>query len=169
MLQRLGSQIFLGVGFILLCGMGQAAQAATQSNPWITQMILQQSQTPKCNQGNPYCGAHVPAPAAVPKPNFNPDIAPCNSAQDECAQEYSQEMTQNYQQTMQNSVSPPYNPCILKDNCSSVVPWWNATVVQPIEQKTIPYNPGVRSWGKKQNCPPINIGGVYVQPQNCQQ
>lgn len=160
MKQRLGVQRLNVMGLSLCVGILCLASAEAA---WVTQGMLQGGKpSPQpCAAGNPYCAAQVNAPPG-PRATFNEAQEPCDNARDACAQAYSQAMTKNYQQGVTSSISPPYIPCAMDAGCSSVEPWWKSTVVVPIEQKTIPYDPGRRPWTEKKSCGTQFVGGVYT-------
>ena len=167
MVHRLGTQVLTLTGLMLILGTMNIAQAATSASnsPWVTQNVLMGGMLPQpCAKGNPYCAANVPVPPP-PQAQFDPNQTPCNSASESCGQQYSKQLTQNYQSGV-GTIPPPYTPCVSQDNCASVQPWWNSTVVRPIQDKTIPYNPGARTWSQTQNCGTTFIGGIYL-PKPC--
>lgn len=164
MLQRLAIQFLGGVGLYLMMG-AVAVVYAAQSGAWVVPLFSQGQSS--CGKGNPYCGAGVSPPANMPSAKFDPNQTACNTANGACAQQYSKMMTDNYQQRMAGAVSPPYNPCTMAEGCASVQAWWKQQVVVPIQQKTIPYDPGQRAWTQKKSCGTIFVGGVYVNNPNC--
>lgn len=165
---RLIRQMLASTG--LYCLLGMVGIAAAASSNWVTKNMLLGGKLPvPCAKDNPYCAANVPAP---PKPSaqFDPSQVPCDSANAECAKAYSQQMTENYQAGVA-FIPPPYVPCAMEDGCVSVPPWWDKTVKQPIQQKTIPYDPGARPWTQQKSCGTQFVGGVYMDnpcPTNSQ-
>ncbi|MFI4957378.1 MAG: hypothetical protein ACHQAX_09260 [Gammaproteobacteria bacterium] len=162
MVYRLASQVLKSTGLTLVLGtMGIAHAATSTNNGWVTQSILSGGKVQQqCAKGNPYCAARVPAPP-TPQATFDPNQAPCDTANAPCGQAYSKQMTKNYQEGVAD-IPPPYTPCVSPEVCSSVPAWWQSTVGQPIQQKTIPYDPGTRPWTQKKTCGTQFVGGVYL-------